>query len=165
MKIWIIFDSKFGNNKQIAENLAQLLKEGNQAADVHVHYAKTISPKEVIESGIDVFLFGGPLRAGNISFTMKRWALKLADLLQKQHISLKKVAVWGSHSVNAPDTPEKFSWNSSKQKWKVVLDIIPADKKVPEVFGFDVNPKTLEGPLEPGWENIAKQLAEAVQNL
>jgi len=162
MKVWIVYDSKFGNNKRIADLLATYFKDTDK---VEVAYAKTISPQKVIDSGVDVFLFGGPLRAGNISFTMKRWALKFAAILKKQNKILKQAAVWGSHGTTDPKTPPKFSWESSKLKWKAVLDQIPAEKKVAEVIGFDVNPTTLEGPLVPGWEAIVKQFATMIKNL
>jgi flavodoxin len=162
MKIWIVYDSKFGNNKRIAEHLGDQFKEEN---DVRVFYAKKISPHKVLEEGIDMFLFGGPLRAGNISFTMKTWANKLAKLLKKQNKQVKIAAVWGSHGTNTADTPPKFAWDNSKGKWKAVLDAFPAEKKLPDVIGFDVNPKTLEGPLEDGWEERALNFANMIKQL
>ena len=95
LKVWIVYDSKFGNNKRVAEYLAELFKEGN---DVRVFYAKNIAPKKALEEGIDVLLFGGPLRAGNISFTIKGWANSLANQLKKRHSQIKIAAVWGSHA-------------------------------------------------------------------
>jgi menaquinone-dependent protoporphyrinogen IX oxidase len=162
MNIWIVYDSKFGNNKRVAEALANRFKEGN---NVHVHFAKKISPKKVFDAGVDVFLFGGPLRAGMISFTMKSWANKLARKLAKQQKMVKIAAVWGTHARNDPETPAKFSWDSSKLKWKALLDTFPAEKKLPEVIGFAVNPTTLKGPLDPGWEEIVDQFADRVKNL
>lgn len=162
MNVWIVYDSKFGNNKRIAEALAGYFKDGNE---VHVHHAKETSPKEIMNAGVDVFLFGGPLRAGNISFTMKSFANGLAGMLKKKSIKVKIAAVWGSHSTNSPETPSQFSWATSKQKWKALLDAFPAEKKAPDVFGFDVIPTTLEGPLEPGWEATVKQLADTVKGL
>jgi menaquinone-dependent protoporphyrinogen IX oxidase len=162
MKIWIVYDSKFGNNKKIAEALAEQLKNGN---DVQVRYAKEITPKQVMENGIDVFLFGGPLRAGNISFTMKRWANTLSKLLFKNQKKVIKAAVWGSHSTNSLDIPPQFSWEASKLKWKAILDAFPAEKKLSDVTGFDVIPTTLKGPLEVGWEKKVLQFAEKVKEL
>ena len=162
MNIWIIYDSKFGNNKRVAEALAEHFKEGNV---VEVHYAKNISPKQVLASGIDILLFGGPPRAGMISYLMKSWANKLAKLLRKQQLTVEKVAIWGTHSRVAPETPEKFSWTLFKTKWVNVLDGFPAEKKLSEVLGFPVNPDTLEGPLDPGWEEKVAQLAEDVKAL
>ncbi len=162
MNIWIIYDSKFGNNKRVAETLAEHFKDEN---NVQVRYAKNISPKKVIDAGVDILIFGGPLRAGMISFTMKSWANKLARKLNKQQKMVKKVAVWGSHSRNAPDTPAKFSWDASKLKWQALLDTFPAEKKLPEVIGFAVNPTTLKGPLDRGWEEIVDQFAEKIKKM
>jgi menaquinone-dependent protoporphyrinogen IX oxidase len=157
-----VYDSKFGNNTRIAEALEELLKSENE---VHVSHAKKISAKEVVKSGIDVFLFGGPLRAGNISFTMKSWAKNLINALKKEGKTLKKAAAWGSHATNAPDTPPQFSWEASKKKWKALLDEVPAEHKLDEIIGFDIIPTTLQGPLEPGWEEVVKDFAEKVKML
>jgi len=162
MKIWIIYDSKFGNNKRIAEALAEYFKAEHE---VNVFYAKKISPKKVIEAGVDFLLCGGPLRAGMVAFTIKSWITKFTKIAQKQGINLEKAAVWGSHAKNDASTPPQFAWDASKAKWKMLLDNIPAKKHVEEVIGFDINPKTLEGPLEPGWEEIVKDLAERVKKL
>ena len=162
MNVWIIYDSKFGNNKRIAESLSEYFKEDN---NVQVYNAKKISPNTVATQGIDIFLFEGPLRAGKISFTMKHWTNHLANILKKQNKRVEKVAVWGSHVKNGPETPPKFSWEASKQQWKAVLDAFPAEKKLDEVIGFEVNPKTLAGPLEPGWEDIVKELADKIKTL
>jgi menaquinone-dependent protoporphyrinogen IX oxidase len=44
MNVWIVYDSKFGNNKRIADLLATHLKDMN---NVHVAYAKTIRSDRV----------------------------------------------------------------------------------------------------------------------
>jgi flavodoxin len=162
MNIWIVYDSKFGNNKRIADALGECFKSDN---NVQISHAKKISPKKVAQTGVDIFLFGGPLHAGQISFTMKRWATTLANLLVKQHKTLKKVAVWGSHATNDTNTPPQFSWNATKLKWKAVLEKFQAEKKLDEVIGFDINPKTLQGPLEPGWEKNVSDFAEKIKQL
>lgn len=162
MKIWIVYDSKFGNNKRIAEYLAELFKEGN---DVRVFYAKKIAPRKILDEGIDMLLFGGPLRAGNISFTIKGWANKVAKELKKRQTQVKIVAVWGSHSAITSGVPNKFSWENSKEKWNLLLRSFPAEKKTQEVVGFPVNPNSLEGPLEAGWEDLAKKLSDLVKAL
>ncbi|MBD3350069.1 MAG: hypothetical protein GF364_01105 [Candidatus Lokiarchaeota archaeon] len=162
MKIFIVYDSKFGNNKRIAERLSDYFKDDNE---VRIEYAKEISPKELGAEDIDLLIFGGPLRMGNPSFTIRRWAKKVAKILKKQNKTLPKTAVWGSHARNDPDTPEKFSWNASKEKWNVILKQFPADNKPSDVIGFTVKPDTLAGPLEEGWENIVKDFVEVIKNL
>ena len=88
MNVWIVYDSKYGNNQKIAETLAGHFKDGNV---VHVHYAKEISQQAVIDGGVDVLLFGGPLRLGMVSRTMKRWANKMASMLTAKGIPLGKL--------------------------------------------------------------------------
>ena len=162
MKIWIIYDSKFGNNKRIAEALGDQFHNGNH---VEIHYAKDISPKKVAEEEIDLLMFGGPPRAGHIAFTIKSWVKKMAKNLTKQQKKVPKVAVWGSHSTTTPDTPPKFSWDAIKAKWGVLLDNFPAVSKSAEVVAFPVISATLEGPLEPGWEQTVENFAHMVKNL
>ena len=62
MKLWIIYDSRFGNNKIVAQDLADQLKNNNI---VEGHYAKQISPKKVAASIPDALLFGGPRQRQN----------------------------------------------------------------------------------------------------
>jgi flavodoxin len=162
VKVWLIYDSKFGNNKNIANKLASYFEDDNE---VFVKYAKDISPKEVIKQGIDILLLGGPPRAGMISFTIKSWANKMIKQLNKEGKILNKVALWGSHATNDENTPEKFGWEGTKNKWNIILNDIPAEKKINDTVGFSVNPETLEGPLEPGWEEIAEKLALDLKNL
>ena len=51
-------------------------------------YAKKVSPKEVFASAPDTLLFGGPLRLGMISFTIKGWAAKHAKILRGKSTKL-----------------------------------------------------------------------------
>jgi menaquinone-dependent protoporphyrinogen IX oxidase len=91
MKIAIIYDSKFGSNIKVSEHMRKLLEEGNEIA---VNYAKDITPKKVAESNIDVLLFGGPLRAGNLSYTIRKWAEKFGKVAKQKGITLKYVGAW-----------------------------------------------------------------------
>nr|MDO8113697.1 hypothetical protein [Candidatus Sigynarchaeota archaeon] len=157
MKIWIVYDSKFGNNKQIAEALGEIFKEGNA---VHVQYAKKISPKEVAKDEPDMLLFGGPLRAGNISFTIKRWGSNFGRTLKSRGFKLKKVAVWGTHGRDDPGTPAKFLWAAVEQKWKTLMDSVPAEKST-GVQGINVD--GMKGPMETGWKDLITKFAEQVK--
>ncbi|MEX2685006.1 MAG: flavodoxin family protein [Candidatus Sigynarchaeota archaeon] len=166
MNVWIVYDSKYGNNKQIAEALAGLFKEGNE---VHVHHAKDVSPKEAAESKPDILLFGGPPRAGMISFTIKGWARKFASALKSKGLQLKKAAVWGTHAVNNEETPPKFAWPSIEPKWKALLAEMPAAKSMPGVLGINIMDKEggggLGGILEAGWKDLVASFAEGVKTL
>nr|MDO8085816.1 hypothetical protein [Candidatus Sigynarchaeum springense] len=166
MNVWIVYDSKYGNNKQVAEALAGLFKEGNE---VHVHHAKDVSPKEVAESKPDILLFGGPPRAGMISFTVKGWAQKLARMLKSKGLQVKKVGVWGTHAVNDAETPPKFAWTSIEPKWKALMEEVPAAKSMAGVLGINIVDKEGEGGLggvmETGWKDLVFSFAEGVKAL
>ncbi|HMF31753.1 MAG TPA: hypothetical protein VKK79_10075 [Candidatus Lokiarchaeia archaeon] len=160
MKIWILYDSKFGNNKMIAETLETAMKGENE---VHVAYAKKISPKKVLADAPDALLFGGPLRAGMISFTIKGWATKMAKLLLGKGIKLQKVAAWGTHGVNTPETPPKFAWEGIEPKWKALRDQVPAEKTVQELCGIAV--EGMKGPMEADWQDKVAQFVDQFNNL
>jgi len=162
MNIWIIYDSKFGNNIKIANALAGHFTEGNT---VNVHYAKKISPKAILNAGIDMLIFGGPLRMGTPSYTIRRWASQMGNLCTQLQQQIPVVAAWGSHGTNDPNTPPQFAWEASKAKWQAILAGIPAIKYLNEISGFEVNPTTLEGPLLEGWEAIAQSMADQLKKL
>jgi len=162
MNIGIVYDSKYGNNKVIAEALASYFKDGN---NIQLYYAKKLSQKALIEGGIDMLVLGGPIHLGAPSITMKRWANRMANMLNQKGIQLKKIAIWGTHLKDKPNTPVKYSWDGVKQKWKKILDKFPAEKKVNEIQGFDITPIAGRDTIESGWQDIVAQFANVVKNL
>ncbi len=91
MKIWIVYDSKFGNNVKVAEYLKEKL---GITHEVNVSYAKKISPATVVKDNPDVLLFGGPLRAGNLSYTIRKWAERFGKEAKKKGFELKNLGSW-----------------------------------------------------------------------
>ncbi|OLS15201.1 MAG: hypothetical protein RBG13Loki_1167 [Promethearchaeota archaeon CR_4] len=163
MNVWIVYDSRYGNNKKIAEVLAGHFKDGN---NVHVHYAKEISQQALIDGGIDILMFGGPLRFGTPSSTIKRWANKMTGLLNQKAVKVGKTAIWGTHMKDAPDTPPgKCAWDVAKPKWKAILDTFPAEKKAPEIQGFVVGAIAGRDTLEAGWQDLVARFADTVKSL
>jgi menaquinone-dependent protoporphyrinogen IX oxidase len=159
LKVWIVYDSKYGNNKQIADALGNLFsEEGN---NVHVHHIKTVKPKEVIDT--DILIFGGPLRMGNISFAIRRWVTNYAKILSSKKFSIKKVATWGTHLPDKPDTPQKFAWDSITIKWKTLMEVVSAEKRMSKVQGIII--KDMAGPLEENWQAIVADFAERIKAL
>ncbi len=161
MKIWIVYDSKYGNNKQIAEVIGkQFSEDGN---DVHVHYAKIVKPQDAIDA--DMLLFGGPIHLGAITSTAKGWMEKYTKVLASNKRTLKKVAAWGTHIPDKPDTPPKYAWTANALKWKALMDGIAAEKRMPVVQGFNI--KSVEGhdTLEDGWLNIVTDFVGRIKAL
>ena len=160
MKIWIIYDSKFGNNKRISELMKEQLVSNHE---VHVSYAKKISPKAVLATNPDVLLFGGPRRIGNISFTLRTWISRYAKFLTKKHISMHKIAAWETRGEMKPEianSESKMERNiyeknlKTGELWKALIQKIPVDKPPQELMSlFIVNETTLgNGVLELGFE-------------
>lgn len=132
MKIWIIYDSKFGNNQRVAEIIQGLLSAHHE---VHVSYAKKISPKEVLAASPDAVLFGGPRRIGNISFTLRHWVEKYAKLLVSKKIRLKKIAAWETRGdMKEPAKKEGMEWNiytknqKTPEQWRTLIQKVPVDQ-------------------------------------
>ncbi len=163
MNIMIVYDSKYGNNKQVAEALAGYFNDGNI---VHVHFAKEISPQAVIDGGVDVLLMGGPVHFGGPTSTMKKWTKKMADLLNKKARKVSKTAIWGTHMKNDPNQDAgKCSWDVAKAKWKTILDMIPAEKKLAEIQGIEVGAISGANILETGWQDLVACFAGMVHKL
>jgi flavodoxin len=96
MKIWIVYDTKYGSNRKIAEMMKSRLEKNNEVCCSQTKY---ISPKKIIAEMPDAFLFGGPRRMGKISFTLRRWVEKYSKLLASNHIQMKKVGAWETHGA------------------------------------------------------------------
>jgi flavorubredoxin len=91
MKVLIIYDSKYGNTKIVAENILEGIKqvEGIGAA---ICYVKEVDPQ--IIASYDVLVIGAPNHMASPSRTMKKFVDKLAEL----NINAKSVAVFGTYS-------------------------------------------------------------------
>lgn len=157
-----MYDSKYGNNKLIAETLPGYFNDRN---NIRVHYVKKLSQKTVIKEGIDILLIGGPTHLGAPSFTLKRWAKKMTNKLNQNGMQLKKAAIWATHLKDKPNTPAKFSWNGAELKWKKILNKIPTEKKIDGIQGFEIEPVAGRDTVESGWQDIAIQFVELIKNL
>jgi menaquinone-dependent protoporphyrinogen IX oxidase len=161
MKIWIVYDSKFGNNKQIAEVLGKQFSEDQN--DVHVQYAKKVKPQEAIDA--DMLFFGGPIHLGAITFTAKGWVENFAKILSSNKKTLKKVAVWGTHIPDKPNTPPNVTWEANALKWKVLMDSIAAEKRMPATQGFLIKAVDGRDTLEDTWLSIVTDFAGRIKSL
>ena len=91
MKVFIIYDSKYGNTKTVAENILEGLKqvEGIEAA---ISYAKEVSSQSLV--CYDALILGAPNHMGRPSRTMKKFIDRLAEL----DLKAKNVVVFGTYS-------------------------------------------------------------------
>ena len=142
MKIWVIYDSKYGNNELVAKAI-----EGALRGDPEVHLAPTkkVTPKKVMATSPDALFFGGPLRFTLVSFAIKRWVSKFAKLLTARGIKLKKVAAWGTHLRDLPNQLSRFTWaHIVETQWRILRDLVPADDDVARILGIVI--ENVKGP-------------------
>ncbi len=133
-KLWIVYDSKFGNCKRVAEALGKLVE---QDFEVHVEHAKRVKPEQVVADQPVAVFIGGPIRAGMPSFTIKGWAGNLGKALKKAGKRIPKALVF----CTAAGTPQKAA------NLKAVLEKSGQfDKIYPDTFGILVEP--LKGPIK-----------------
>jgi menaquinone-dependent protoporphyrinogen IX oxidase len=76
MKVLIIYDSKYGSTKIVAENILNGIKQV-EGIDTAIYYAKEVDPQ--IITSYDALVIGAPNHMANPSRTMKKFVEKLAE--------------------------------------------------------------------------------------
>ena len=90
VKVFVFYDSKYGNTKLCAEKVAEGLRGGG--VEVDLGYVKEVSAEHALD--YDALVLGAPNHMGRPSQTMKKFVNQLAALGLKN----KKVAVFGTYS-------------------------------------------------------------------
>ena len=159
MRIELFHASKFGNGAKVAEELRRLLQaEGHQ---VEVHHVKKANPKDVPPA--DIYIFGSPTRFGRPIGSMRRFVKKIS-LPQGT-----KYAVFATHADAVPDkkTGKMPTEEEIERHRKTIPELDEALKakgmvKVADKV-FSVSVEAMKGPLKDGWEENAREFADAVQ--
>ena len=91
MKVFVAYDSKYGNTKLAAESILKGIKdvEGFEAT---IGYVKEVDAEEVAD--YDVLVLGGPNHMGRPSRTIKKFVDKLTEL----DLKAEYVAVFGTYA-------------------------------------------------------------------
>jgi len=148
MKIEYFHASKFGNGAMVAEEFKKLMEA--KGITVNVHHIRDARPKEIMPA--DLYVFSSPGRFGKPIGSMRKF-LKKAQLPQGA-----RYAVLTTESPPAPDrktgklpTEEEFAKYERVRPIMNELLQTKGMKKVAEGH-VTVNPNTLKGPLEEGWQ-------------
>ncbi|MFX1476727.1 MAG: flavodoxin domain-containing protein [Promethearchaeota archaeon] len=96
MKIAILFDSKYGNTKTLAEFMAEKMQA--RGHEVRLFRTKKTKPKELIEFQPMALLVGGPTHMGKPALTLGRYIKKLGKLGQSSPIH--NAAVFNCYTGN-----------------------------------------------------------------
>jgi flavodoxin len=91
VKVFVAYDSKYGNTKLAAERILKGIKdvEGFEAT---IGYVKEVDAEEVAD--YDVLVLGGPNHMGRPSRTIKKFVDKLTEL----DLKAEYVAVFGTYA-------------------------------------------------------------------
>lgn len=158
MKIEYFHASKFGNGARVAEEFKKLMAA--QGVVVNVHHVKEARPKEIMPA--DLYVFSSPGRFGKPIGSMRRF------LKKAQVQSGTRYAILTTEAPPQPDkrtgkmpTEEEFA---KLQRVRPIMDELLQMKglrKIAEEAVF-VNPNTVKGPLEEGWQKKVEAFAAKI---
>jgi len=158
MKIEYFHASKFGNGALVAEEFKRLMAA--KGVTVNVHHIRDARPKEVMPA--DMYVFSSPGRFGKPISSMRRFLKKL---------QLPPGTKYAILTTEAPPTPDKKTGKMPTEeelaKWERVRPIMnellqaKGMTKVAEGHVL-VNPNSLKGPLEEGWQKRVESFAAQI---
>ena len=150
MKIFIIYDSKYGNTKTVAENILEGLKQV-EGFEVDIAYSKEFDFQSTV--CYDALIVGAPNHMGRPSQTMKKFIDRLAEL----ELKAKNVAVFGTYSGR------KRPVDRAVKKLEILLG-----KKLPNLkllsLSLSVRVKGVTGPVVEGELTKSKQFGNRIAN-
>jgi flavodoxin len=150
-KVSILFLSKYGNGKMAMESLNELLaKEGHE---VQMFSVADHSPDQVPDS--DLYVFSTPVHMGKLPGKMRKYAKKFRPKRKGGRYALV---------VTHASEPEGERWSPTRtvETMNELLGLAGMDRARDEVL---IRVKDMKGPLEDGWEDKVKTLAEDISNL
>ena len=136
MKILVVYDSKYGNTKIVAENILEGVKqiEGNESA---IFYAKEVESQ--VLASCDALIIGAPNHMASPSRTMKKFVDKLVEL----NLKAKSVAVFGTYSGK-----ERVTDRAVKKMEKILERTLPNLRLIQPSLSVKV--KGVTGPVADG---------------
>ena len=137
MRVLIVYESKYGNTKKVAETIGEgIIEEGNEPDVTHV--------KEVEEETVkdyDIILIGSPTYVGSHAKSIKKFIKSLVNL----PLEGKSFAVFDTHMGGKGGG---FLRNAVKKMEEQIIKTIPSLKKV--TSGLAVEVKGFKGPIADG---------------
>ncbi|TFF99896.1 MAG: hypothetical protein EU541_03760 [Promethearchaeota archaeon] len=96
MKIWILYDTQFGNGKKLAEFLGKELSDVDEIMSGDV---KDINPKSVADDKPEVLILGGAIRMFQGAKKSKKWLKKLNKELKNIEYKIKYSTAFLTHGL------------------------------------------------------------------
>lgn len=151
MKGLLVYHSKWGNNGQVAEQIARGLRDSGQQVTL-----LDVKSKANVENGgsFDFLIAGSPTRIGNMTSPMKRF---LKNRVKHD---------WKGKPFAAFGTGLKQRDENDKKSAERIFDVLEDEGLRPLAPPFKATAENLKGPLSPGDLDMAfefgKQVAAAL---
>ena len=133
-RVFIVYDTKYGNTKLVAEKIAEGIRE-SKGIETEVNDVKEVDLKKI--TGSDAILIGAPNHMGNPSRTI----MKFIDQLSKLELKPKGVAVFDTHMGKDFEKAAKKMENRLREK-------VPALKLMTP--GLSIRVDDMKGPITEG---------------
>lgn len=152
-KIFIAYDTKYGNTKLTAENIVEGIKEVGDF-EVSIGYVKEIEIGKLAD--YDLMVLGSPNHMGRPSQTMKKFVNRLAQL----DLKAKNVGVFGTYSGRI-----RISDRAVRKLEKMVEEKLLSQKLISPSLSIRVN--GIPGPIVEGelpkCKDFGKRLANQIE--
>lgn len=137
MKLWILYDTKFGNGKALAELLK---KEFSEEWEIKLGDVKEISPSTIASDVPDVLILGGAIRMFFGAPASKKWLKQLNKELDTANKEIQYGTLFLTHGLSTGKIQgyKKRFWKKLKKSERIV-------KSYPQTLTARV--KELEGPF------------------
>ena len=150
MKVFIIYDSKYGNTKFVAENILEGLKQA-EGIEADIGYTKEVDPHELV--CYDALIIGAPNHMGRPSRTIQKFTARLAEF----DLKAKNVAVFGTYSGRIRPVDRAV-----KKLEKMVEKTLPNLKLLSP--SLSVRVKGVTGPVAEGELTKVKEFGMRITN-
>jgi menaquinone-dependent protoporphyrinogen IX oxidase len=153
MKAIIIYDSKYGNTANVAENILEGLKQLG-GIEATIGYVKEVDPQTIV--GYDALIIGAPNHMGKPSRTIT----KFVDSLSGAHVDAKWVAAFDTYFQR-----QKYFEKAMKKLEKHINKQLP--NATPITSGLSVKVNGVNGPIADSEllkaKEFGKQLATTLR--
>lgn len=95
-KVWILYDTQFGNGKILAESIKS---EFSSDFDVKMGDVKDVSPKSVSNEAPDILILGGAIRIFRGAPKSKKWLKELNRELKAENKKVQYGTVFLTHGL------------------------------------------------------------------
>jgi menaquinone-dependent protoporphyrinogen IX oxidase len=136
VKVFVVYDSKYGNTKLVAEKIVEGIKEA-EGIETAISYVKEVSAEKL--GGYDAVVIGAPNHMGNPSRTISKFVDKLAKL----DLGTKQVAVFDTYFVR-----QKNFEKAMKKLEKQISEKLPKWKLI--THGLSIKVNSVYGPIADG---------------